>query len=96
MTIELFMFLFTVGSVIASLLTQAIKKAAKDVSSNLLALYAAICVGLAGTSCAYILMGISFSLKNCVCIVLMTVCIWVGCMVGYDKVLQTITQLKRG
>jgi len=30
------------------------------------------------------------------CIVLMGVCIWVGSMIGYDKVVQTIEQIKKG
>lgn len=96
MTIELFMFLFTIGSAAASLLTQALKKAANNLSSNIVALLAAVVVGSFGTIMAYILMGIPFDAKNISCIVLMTVCIWVGCMVGYDKVLQTIEQIKRG
>ena len=41
MTIELFMFLFTIGSVASSLLTQAMKKAFKNLSSNMLALASA-------------------------------------------------------
>lgn len=96
MTIELFIFLFTVGSAASSLLTQAMKKSLKNLSSNMLALTAAVVIGLLGTGAAYILMNISFDLKNCVCIALMTVCIWVGSMVGYDKILQTIAQIKRG
>lgn len=96
MTIELFMFLFTIGSAAASLLTQALKKTALNISSNIIALYSALAVGCMGTVIAYILMGITFDVKNIACIVLMTVCIWVGCMVGYDKVLQTIEQIKRG
>ena len=95
MTIELFMFLFTIGSVASSLLTQAMKKSF-NLSSNFLALAAAFMVGLMGTCAAYILMNVDFTAQNVVCIGLMTVCIWVGSMVGYDKVLQMITQIKRG
>lgn len=97
MTIELFMFLFTVGSLASSLLTQALKKAAKDLSSNITALISALVVGVGGTLAAYILMGIELSMKNIICLVLMAACVWVGSMVGYDKVLQTIAQItKRG
>lgn len=96
MTIELFMFLFTIGSVASSLLTQAMKKSFNNLSSNFLALAAAFMVGLMGTCAAYILMNVNFTAQNVVCIGLMTVCIWVGSMVGYDKVLQMITQIKRG
>ena len=96
MTIELFIFLFTVGSSAASLLTQALKKAFTNLSSNMLALASAFIVGIFGTVSAYILMDIVIDAKSIVCVPLMCICIAVGSMVGYDKVLQTIGQLKRG
>lgn len=96
MTIELFMFLFTVGSMVSSLFTQAMKKTFIELPSNVLALIDAVIVGVGGTVAAYILMDIAFDAKNVVCIALMTVCIAVGSMVGYDKVMQTIEQFNRG
>lgn len=95
MTIQLFLFLFTIGSLAASLLTEALKKACSNISSNVLALENALVVGVLGTIAAYILMGIPFTFANIICIALMTVCIWIGSMVGYDKVTQTILQIKR-
>lgn len=94
MTITLFLSLFTLGSMVSSLLTEAVKKAT-DISSNLIALINAFVVGLAGTSAAYALMGVPFNLQNTICIILMTVCIWIGSMIGYDKVIQTISQIRR-
>lgn len=94
MTITLFLSLFTLGSMVSSLLTEAVKKAT-DISSNLIALINAFVVGLAGTSAAYALMGVPFNLQNIICIILMTVCIWIGSMIGYDKVIQTISQIRR-
>lgn len=94
MTIQLFLFLFTIGSLLSSLATEAIKKAFESVSSNVIALIDAILIGIVGTVFAYILMGIPFTLANDICIVLMAVCIWIGSMVGYDKVMQTINQIK--
>ena len=96
MTIELFMFLFTVGSLASSLLTQALKKAIKDLSSNITALISALAIGVGGTLAAYILLNVELNAKNIICLVLMAACVWVGSMVGYDKVLQTIAQMKRG
>lgn len=96
MTIELFIFLFTIGSSAASLLTQALKKAFKNLSSNMLALVSALVVGIGGTMAAYILMDIVIDLKSIVCVPLMALCIWLGSMLSYDKLLQTISQLKRG
>lgn len=96
MTIELFIFLFTVGSSAASLLTQALKKAFTHISSNMLALVSALVVGIGGTMAAYILIDIVIDLKSIVCVPLMALCIWLGSMLSYDKLLQTISQLKRG
>ena len=93
MSVTLFLSLFTIGSMISSLLTEAIKKAV-DVSSNIIALVDAIVVGVAGTTAAYILIGVPFDAQNIICIALMTVCIWVGSMIGYDKVIQTISQIR--
>ena len=93
MTIELFIYLFTIGGTFASLLTQAIKKTFNQVPSNILALCSSIIVGVGGTFSAYVLFDIAFTLSNIVCIPLMAVCIWVGSMCGYDKILQTLKQI---
>lgn len=94
MTVTLFIFLFTIGSMVSSLLTEALKKAFTYMSTNIIALVDAVVVGCLGTLSAYVLMGVEWSLSNIVCLVLMTFCIWIGSMVGYDKVLQTISQIK--
>lgn len=95
MTIEIFLFLFTIGSLISSLLTEAIKKMDLNLSVNIIALIDAMVVGFLGTIVFYIIMGIVWTPTNIVCIFLMTFCIWIGSMIGYDKVMQTIAQLKR-
>jgi hypothetical protein len=95
MTIEIFLFLFTIGSLISSLLTEAIKKMDLNMSVNIIALIDAMVVGFLGTIAFYLIMGIVWTPTNIVCIFLMTFCIWIGSMIGYDKVMQTIAQLKR-
>lgn len=95
MTIEIFLFLFTVGSLISALLTEAIKKLDLNLSVNIIALIDAMVVGFLGTIAFYLIMGIVWTPTNIVCIFLMTFCIWIGSMIGYDKVMQTIAQLKR-
>lgn len=95
MTFEMFMFLFTTGSVISGLFTQAMKRAYSDLSPNMMALYNALIVGIFGTLVSYFLMGIELTPPNIACLFLMSACIWLGSMVGYDKVKQTIEQLKR-
>lgn len=96
MTIELFIFLFTIGSTVSSLLTQAMKKNLKNLSCNIIALINAGMVGMGGTIMAYVLMDIEFTPKNVVCLILMTFCLWIGSTVGYDKCLQTIAQIRKG
>lgn len=95
MTIELFLFLFTIGSLVSSLLTEALKKLNKALSTNVIALIDGVMVGLGGTVSAYVLMDIPWTPVNIVCMILMTFCVWIGSMIGYDKVMQTIAQLKR-
>lgn len=95
MTIELFMYLFTIGSAFSSLFTQTCKKTFTGVSSNILALVSAVIVGVFGSVFSYLYLNIDFSAQNIMCIVMMTVCIWIGSMLGYDKVIQTLKQLKR-
>jgi hypothetical protein len=95
MTIELFITMLTFGSAFASLFTQATKKAFPNISSNVLAFINAIVVGIAGTLCAYVFLDIPFDAKNVISAFLMGLCIWMGSMVSYDKVIQTLNQLKR-
>ena len=94
MTIELFIYLFTIGSAVSSLVTQATKKAMPNISSNIVALINAVFVGLFGTVIAYAFLGIAYDAQAFLTTVLMGVCIWLGSMLSYDKVLQTIRQIK--
>lgn len=96
MTLTTFLFIFFIGATAASLFTEALKKAFWNVSSNVLALISSAVVGVGGTIIAYILMDIPLDSKNIACIILMAFCIWIGSMVGYDKVIQTINQIRGG
>lgn len=97
MTVTLFVTLFTVGSMVCGLLTEAIKKAyenaKKDFSANIIALADALVVGGLGTASAYMLMNIPWTVNNIICLVLMIVMIWLGAMLGFDKVKQTLQQI---
>lgn len=99
MTITLFITMFTVGSALCTLLTEAVKKAfkneGKEASPNLLALIDAFAVGGCGTAVAYILLGIEWSINNIICLVLMIITVWIGSMVGWDKVKQMLDQLSK-
>lgn len=98
MTITLFMALLATLAVAVSLLTEAVKKffeeSAHTYSSNLVVLILSIVVGIGGTAMAYVSLDIAFTSPNILCMVLMAVAVWVGSMIGYDKVLQMIEQFK--
>lgn len=97
MTVTLFFILFTICSSVSGLLTQAIKQvylnAKKPYSANIIALIDSIVVGGGGTACSYILLGKQWDLNNIVCLILMCFIVWIGCMIGFDKVSQTIAQI---
>lgn len=97
MTITLFLALIVVFAMAVSLLTEAIKKffegSKVTYSSNVIVLIVSIIVGIGGTAMAYIALGISFTPPNVIAMVLMAVAVWVGAMLGYDKVIQMIEQI---
>ena len=98
MTLSLFMTLLVILSVVVSLITEAVKKALNEAninySSNLIVLIVSSVVGVGGTLLMYLFLGIAFTAPNIICMVLMAVAVWVGAMVGYDKVLQMLEQLR--
>lgn len=97
MTVTLFISIFTVGAAISGLLTEAVKKAyqnaQKEYSSNVIALINAVVVGGLGTACAYMLLEIPWTVNNIICLALMAVVVWMGSMIGYDKIVQLLKQI---
>jgi hypothetical protein len=98
MTITLFLALIVVFAMAVSLLTEAVKKFFEGskitYSSNVIVLIVSAIVGIGGTAMAYITLGIAFTTSNIIAMVLMAVAVWVGAMLGYDKVIQMIEQIK--
>lgn len=98
MTVATFITLLTMFSAITGLIVEAIKKLLDEkntvYSSNMIACIVACVVGIGGTCIYYIFMTIPFSAINIICMLIMGVASAVGAMVGYDKVIQTIGQLK--
>lgn len=97
MTISLFIAILTAGSILSGVLTEAIKKcynnAGKSYSANVIALINAIVIGGGGTVASYMLLGIDWTVNNIICIIGVMFAVWVGAMLGYDKVLQTVKQI---
>lgn len=98
MSTTLFIALLIVFSAITSLCTEGCKKILDEIkvsyASNVVAFIIACIVGVCGTGVYYILNSIEFNVANIVYMALMGVATSVGAMVGYDKVIQTIGQLK--
>lgn len=99
MSVTLFITILTIGGMVTALLTEAIKKMyanmKKDYSANIIALVNAVVVGCGGTAVVYMLMNIPWTVNNIICMVLMTVAVWIASMLGFDKVLQTVNQIAR-
>lgn len=97
MSIALFTILITIFSAASALLTEAVKtcyqNAGKNYSANILALINALIVGCGGTAATYLLLGIAFTSTNVLCLILMGAVVWIGSMVGYDKIKQLIEQI---
>lgn len=97
MTVETFLILLTILSIITSLFTEGIKKFLDLLklryASNIVALCVAVVVGISGTVIFYIWNDYEWTTLNMICMFLMTAANWLGAMVGYDKVKQTILQV---
>ena len=98
MNITLFVTLLTIFSTVTALCTQGCKKILDELkviyASNILAFIVACIVGIGGTAVYYVLFSLEFNAVNIVCMILMGLATAVGAMVGYDKVVQSIEQLR--
>ena len=100
MTFELFIVLLACFSVFTSLFTEAVKLFLEPLkisyASNLIVLGASAFIGGVGTACVYLFFDIPFTAINIVCLLMMVFANWLVAMLGYDKVVQAIMQLKGG
>lgn len=99
MDITLFITLLTAFSTITGICTEGCKKVLDDIkisyASNILASVIACIIGVGGTAAYYITASIEFNAANIVFMFLMGLATSMSAMVGYDKVTQTIMQLKK-
>lgn len=96
MSASIFLMLLSLFSVITGLVTEGIKKIAKDkanLSYNIIALIIALVVGIVGCGVYYQLNDILFTTNNIIYMVLMGLSSGLVSMVGFDKVKQTIEQV---
>lgn len=98
MTVELFLILLTILSVATSLFTEGVKMLLDSLNlkyaSNIVVLFVSIIVGGIGTVVFYLWNDIAWTSLNIICLFLMICANWLCAMVGYDKVMQAITQIK--
>lgn len=98
MTVEKFLVLLTILSVVTSLITEAVKKFINkkdtEYATNIVVLIVSVIVGGTGTVVFYMYNGIAWDALNVASVFLMIVANWLVAMLGYDKVMQAITQIK--
>lgn len=98
MTVETFLALLTLCSIATGLLTEGVKKFLDSINtkyiSNIVVLGVSVFVG-AGVVIIYYAMNEAIVTNHqLIFTILMIVFNWLGAMLGYDKVVQTITQIK--
>ncbi len=89
MTVEMFLALLLGFSVLASLVTEAIKKLF-SADGNITAFVVAIIIGLVGTLIYYQLGNIDFNLNNIIYAILMGLASSLTSQLGYDKIKEAI------
>ena len=92
------MMLLAFFSVVTSLFTEAVKKLLDSLNvtyaSNVVVLIVSALVGGIGTAIFYELNCYIWTTMHIICIFLMVCANWLCSMIGYDKVIQAITQAK--
>lgn len=98
MGFDVFIALLMAISVFTGLFTEAIKKFLQERGNkyypNALAGYVSIALSVITGIGYMIVIGASINAKMAICLISLMLLSWLGSMVGYDKVIQTITQLK--
>lgn len=95
MTITIGSFILMICSIMTGLIVEAIKKMVNVDKPNIVAAIVSVIVGIA-VPVGYILMNhIFFDTTAILYIISIVVLSWLCSMLGFDKVMQTISQIKR-
>lgn len=98
MTIEIFMILLAICSIVTGLLTECAKKLFDNKyehCANWIALILGLVTGTLSTILYYIYTDVAFvDTKHIIFILLVGIASSMGAMLGYDKVIQSVTQIK--
>ena len=99
MTFEIFLMLLFVVSTLTGLFTEGIKKflqeKGKAYRANALAGYVAIALSVLVSIGYIILTNSAFGTQMLVYVVALVLLSWLAAMIGYDKIVQTISQFKK-
>ena len=97
MTLEIFILGITICSAFTALVTEAVKKlferGEKTYNSNIIAAICSVVVAAITIVVYAILAGVVVTPQFITLSILLVIFSWLGAMVGYDKVIQTIKQL---
>lgn len=97
-TLQTFLLGLLISSTFTSLATEAIKKIltenGKSYSANTLAGIVALVLSTALGVCYVLVKNAEFTTQIIICIVALVFMSWLCAMVGYDKVIQAISQFK--
>lgn len=100
MNFEIFLLGLLIVSTLTGLFTEAIKawlqERGKKYYSNALAGYVAVGLSVLVSSGYLILTETAFNAKMAVYLIALILLSWLAAMVGYDKVIQAISQFKKG
>lgn len=95
---ELLVFALFVASVFTSLFTEAVKIVFNELgikySSNILAGIVAVVITVALCAIGCVMFDVVINIKVIVMAMILTAISWLGAMLGYDKVLQAINQIR--
>lgn len=97
MTTEVMLISLAILSAVTSLVTEGIKKILnkkeKEYATNVVVWVVAAILGGGVTVVFYLACGIPWTALNVIYILVMIVASGLGAMIGYDKVIQTVTQV---
>lgn len=98
MTIQVFLVMLLACSIFTSLIVEGLKNMLRNqgkslASSNITVAVVAVILALAVSICYALFFGLPFTTQYIICIVALCLLSWLCSMVGYDKVIQAISQL---
>ena len=100
MTLEIFLLMLLIVSTLTGLVTEAVKKwlqeRDKKYYANALAGYVAVVMSIAVGTAYIILTQAVFNAQMAVYLIALVLLSWLSAMVGYDKVVQAVSQFKGG